>query len=569
MKQIFFLLLCCVFYISCDKKPNDQTGLSEDDLSDLIKREKANEDRAKYGSVKDVKIISDPNEVTKIKKEISAKIEQQKKRETTLAEKYKNKVPGSLQKIIEVLKSNDKDAKRELYSDLQELDREPGITEPELIKVIFDNIEKPSDEENAIQLAGYTKIPGYVEKFESRLLSGKSKDTGRLLFWLSSDGTSKKALGYISSVIERGVMTKEEKEDITTALQYFSERGTPETKKMAGELALTILRKKIISSKDFNKNISGAAGNLLMALYTTNDPEVIAIAEQCLAKKIREEEALNYLIKVKGVKYKDQVFSLLQDKDEFINGLEPATELYKITKDKMIAKEILVQFESRGEFSKYELQRIAVTFMKMGATEYFSKLSEFIKSKKLINSLTETYNLEKMTIKEVADDLYSMGLFEKPISKEFIQGAIKESEEEPGNNIHAILEASNQYLWFDTETGFVPVDYDKLIMDFAKKSNGKLKDILVTMETSGDPGTEGDLHYKISLYFNNKIYVIEPEDIGDWYDVGMVEALLNKVLEDSGAKERYVFIETGDQTAQYLFGEEDKVKAVVKKYHLD
>ena len=54
---------------------------------------------------------------------------------------------------------------------------------------------------------------------------------------------------------------------------------------------------------------------------------------------------------------------------------------------------------------------------------------------------------------------------------------------------------------------------------------------------------------------------MEPEDTGDWYDVDLVLKLMNAVVSDSNLKERFVFIDTGDQTVQIIFGPKENTNS--------
>jgi hypothetical protein len=94
-----------------------------------------------------------------------------------------------------------------------------------------------------------------------------------------------------------------------------------------------------------------------------------------------------------------------------------------------------------------------------------------------------------------------------------------------------------------------------------------LKDALVWMDAKGNSDGES-FYYTITVISNNKVFVASPPDIGDWYDVMTVNAILNKLLEDLNSKERFVSIETGDQTVQYIFGNPEKIEELVKKYNL-
>ena len=160
-----------------------------------------------------------------------------------------------------------------------------------------------------------------------------------------------------------------------------------------------------------------------------------------------------------------------------------------------------------------------------------------------------------------------MGLTDKPLDDAFINRVKEENEGSYPVGAIELLTNLGIYMFFDAETGSLPADYDNLITDFSKHSNGKLKDILVWMDADRDPGSE-KIRYRITVIFNNKAYIAQPEDIGDWYDVEVVTKLINKILADSGALEKFVFIETGDQNVAFLFAEESKVKMFGEKYKL-
>jgi len=74
--------------------------------------------------------------------------------------------------------------------------------------------------------------------------------------------------------------------------------------------------------------------------------------------------------------------------------------------------------------------------------------------------------------------------------------------------------------------------------------------------------------YKVFVHTNNKIYIIEPSDIGDWYQVGLIVDLMNLVTSDAGHQERFEFIETGGQDVQFLFGPPGNLKQFIEKYGL-
>lgn len=97
-------------------------------------------------------------------------------------------------------------------------------------------------------------------------------------------------------------------------------------------------------------------------------------------------------------------------------------------------------------------------------------------------------------------------------------------------------------------------------------SNHQLNDLLVGMDAI--PKSDGSYNYVIKLVFNHKAYIASPQDMGDWYDVDFVVALLNKILSDCGRTGRFNLILHDDQMAQMMFGPETQVKMFVQKYKL-
>lgn len=578
IRATLVLLLFSVF-VSCK---GQNTGISDKDLQKLFEQEKRNEDRAKYGDNKvNIVVISESGEVRRIGSWISKKIEEQERENQqkltgkTLPERYKSGDKSVVKQMIDILKGIDSEAKQEIYSGLSRNYDEPddySITEPELIEAILQNVKKNEDEESAVQLAGYMKLPGYAQVFEERLLSGNSQDIDRLVFWLGYDGKSIKTLDYVSGLILKSKINLEEQYYVMSGLENFAQNGDTQIKNRVFELCLEIYNSKLIKEEKFEEikkswSSDNPAIGLINVLFATGDKRVIPVATEFLEKGISTDAALNVLIRLEGEKHKDKVLGLLKDKDKFYDALDPAVTLYRINNDKTIIEQVLINFQKLKEPADYEIERIVNTLIEMGATEYFGKLEEILKDKELINSLRRSYEITKGSVEDVAKDLYEMKVVDKPFAGIIIEKAKKESEGD-GNQgyLFNFLSVSGIYLWFDAEVGMVPVDYDELIRSLSNNSNGKFENIGIWMDAKTDD--EYNTIYYIYLTANGKIYIAHPEDIGDWYDVEVVLQLLNTALTDSGLKERYVFIDTGDQTVQIMFGLEESIKSFVEKYDL-
>ncbi|MEM6686640.1 MAG: hypothetical protein AAF617_12735 [Bacteroidota bacterium] len=579
IKNITFLSILLLVSICCQAQ---ESGLSKAELAQLFEQEKRNEERAKYGTETSiVLVVSNPEKVKKLRQYIHKKNRLQKIKELaelknrSLAERYKAGDESVVSEIIQTLKGDDEKARKNIYFDLSKKYDDPDsymIKEEELINAIFKNLSLTTDESAVIQLAGYMKLAGYVKRFEDYLLSNKAQDVNRLLYWLGSDGKSKKALAYAEELIFSSAFDFENYDYAMSALEGFSKNGDAATQQKVFEICLKIYDKKLIPKAQFEEmkdmwSSTNPAISLTDILLNATDKRVISIANDLIKSGIRQQEAVAALVRLEGAKHQSLVYKLLKNEDTFYDGLYPAVELYVQTKDEDVLKTILVEFEKLQATESHQIDRIVTTLIEANATHYFDKLDSVLRKKKLIRSMKESYALTKETYESIAKDLYEMGVVQTPIAASIIEKAKELADEDTRVDMYALLTASNIFHWFDAETGFVPVDYDNLIKELAKRSNGKFPDFGVWMDA------ELDQNYNVSsqvvyVAANAKIYAIQPEDIGDWYDVELTIKLLNTILADTNIVERYNFIETGDQTAQIMFGPSANVAKFVEKYNL-
>lgn len=575
--SIIYLGLFCLFITSC--KQQQKEGLSEDEMQQLFEQETANAKRAKYGnSNTPIAVIEDQAQVTKLKEEILEKKARQKQEEldelsktnNSLTQRYKKGDKTVVSQIIAPLKGNDASLRKSIYSGLTAEYGEKNtykISEPELIQTIFHNLSIKEDEKDVVQLAGAMELPGYVPLFEQQLLSGKAQEPDRLIYWLGKDGSSLKTIQYLQKQLDAGKFDPN-KTDLY-GVNEFSKNGNEQVKKAVFDFTYTIYTRKLIADERF-KEIQTAYASMnpaiavLQILLHSNDKKVIPIALNCLDQKIFTELALTALIKLDSDKYKELPLTYLRDKQTFYDALAAATELYKHTKDEQVIKDVLVQFEKMD--NRYE-DRIVSTIMDMGAETIIAKLETLLTDKALIQSIREKYELTKGSIETIAKDLYSMGVVDQPVPDSTLEKARHPKEEDSESGyIYNFLNASGVFMFFDSETGYVPVPYDKLIEDFLHNTNGKVKDFTVGMDAREN--SEGKIAYKLTVVVNNRAYTVEPEEIDDWYDIPVVLNLVNKILADASIKERFNFLDSPDQMVTVIFGPEENVKTFAGKYKL-
>lgn len=108
-----------------------------------------------------------------------------------------------------------------------------------------------------------------------------------------------------------------------------------------------------------------------------------------------------------------------------------------------------------------------------------------------------------------------------------------------------VTELGNIY-WFDAETGTFPNNHDHLLAEVAALSG--LKEARFTEKPPTDYDAE-DEPYLLNATFKGKSYQQVAKNYGDWYDIGAVLMLLNRIAVDQAINSRFVTLPTGDQTA--------------------
>ncbi|GGA86612.1 hypothetical protein [Puia dinghuensis] len=577
-----YLPLAVLFLHSFMSCSGQQGNSKKEEMDSLINRELRNQDNAKTGNKHPmIQVITDPKEVARLRQEIEEKIHIQKiaeleaKKKKSLAEAYKSGDKTVVPAIVEILKGNDKRKKGQLLAGLCKKYDDPedySIKEQRIIDLILKAVDDPVFEKEAVQLAGINALPGYEEKFEARLLSGKSTDAGRIFFWLGKQAKSHKALDYVAMRVRENSVTPEELDGLIAGLEGFGEKGSPEVRKAVADIALAIYRKKLISDERIEdlKNsamTSDAAEGLLACLFDYGDQQVIPIAKDILNRHIRVVGPVKALIRLEGPRDIEMVYQYLKSENDFYTGLDLVESIDRKYVDDKMLKAVLVEFAKRNDTADHAIQRMVRSFVDLKADDLLKNSSAIISNADVASRLKKYYELSHFSSDQVIADLVRKELIGKAPDPTSLRKAREDASNDPEQFILAILESQNLYVNFDAETDFVPVDYDKLLQRFAEKCEGKLKDMTVWMDDGSDKGGE-NFNYVITVVYKGQAFIAKPQDVGDWYDIMTVNALLDHLMERSGSPKRFNSIETGDQTVQYVFGVPAAVQEIFKKYKI-
>jgi hypothetical protein len=115
---------------------------------------------------------------------------------------------------------------------------------------------------------------------------------------------------------------------------------------------------------------------------------------------------------------------------------------------------------------------------------------------------------------------------------------------------------------FDTETGEVPCDHEVLIREFADGSRGLFQPEALMQQN----GKTDDSDCEVQFVFRDRLYRYCARNFGDYYDVEHTVSAMNRAMEDAGLAEQFVEMDTGDQTASFVFGELARVERAAKEF---
>jgi len=547
-------------------------------MKSLLDKELKTQENAKHGDKHpSIQIITDAGQIATLRTSMEENIQRSKDaaslKKKSLAEVYKDGDKTVVPGIIRILKSKDETQKKELLFQLQKRYDDPesySITEQAIIDEVLNGVDDAVFEKEAVQLAGMNALPGYEKKFQARLLSGMSTDMGRIFYWLGKQSQDTKPLDYVSQLIRDGKLPSDDLQWVLAGLESYGQKGGAAIKDKVGEIALIIYQRKLISDEkieDLKKSAytTEDAETLLTCLFAYGDKRVVPIAKDILARKIRVVGPEKALIRLEGPQHLEKIYTCLRSKDDFFTGLDLVESIDRKYVDDRMLKEVLIRFAQQKDIKDYQVQRIVNTFVGLHAEKYLNDIGSIISNTAIAGQVKKAYVLSKLPVDGIITDLVNNGIIPGKPDTAAIRKAKEESSDNPLAFIYGILESKNVYLSFDAETDMLPLDYDSLLQTFSLKTGGLLKDMLVWTEIKGNK-SDGDFNYTIEVLYKNTAFIVRPQTIDDWYDIMAVNDLLDKVLEKSGSPKRFVSIETGDQTVQYIFGDPAAVQKILHKY---
>lgn len=502
--------------------------------------------------------------------------------------RYKHGDSSVKPKIINILRRKDLE---EIYDLFQQLEvdynkREEGIVlENDLKQEIFSLITNKKFEHIVVQFVGFNRVSGGKELFEERLLSGESSDNDRIFYWLA-EFESQKAIDYIYNQYINNKINLEEYSWIESGFSEYLNNNDLNSKNKILDIVYDYLKKKPLTKKRYTESsfLTFPNGNDLSMNFTLlalqhNDIRNKEIVEH-LKKELEGTEIISNLKYIESYsiiissndlnKKKKELVSLINDKESYFDTLD------FIKKDSILYKEqdlntlILQNLEKHNFLGSYDFYKLINYFEQYSKEEFYTLLEDNPIHSDAKKELKKRFEISKLTFNEINDYLLTHKIIDTPITSEQIKKH-KEQEfyyYENINTIETCLDIANISISFDTETSTIPVDYDNLLEGFISKSKNKIKNITYYLQSYYDENSE-DMIYHFFVSTKENCYVLIPEDFGDWYDMETFMKLIQSIVDEFKVKEKFVRVETNDQTAFYIFGEEEKINELKNTFNLD
>ncbi|WP_157499314.1 26S proteasome non-ATPase regulatory subunit 2 [Flavobacterium beibuense] len=527
-------------------------------------------------------------------------------KENMLGERYKKGDKTTIPQIIAILKSRDVIAISDLFNELElEYDATKRTTlflDDSIKKELFPLIEEPELEHTIVQFLGYNRVEGYIKLFEERLLSGKSTNEDRILYWLGSDGTSEKTVDYCinPNEVKSSALFGED-------LSLFLQNGTPEIKVKILNFMTEIVLKNPVKESFFYDTPSEdtylPSDFITVEIHTSGKTYTITGFSQkrkellimnCISEVFahgnteqKEKVKKAFLKSIDNFENEELKATLKNNfKITFFETYDPSKQIeiienthqftvlnnfnrlcHKISEEKKLAPEVYVAL-----FKKFDL----IEKIRRKEAWFFTDIFKYLPN---FTELTQAYIEDDITKQEMLERYDRVNQTEEYTDKYIRDIGLVD------NDFDAVVFKTNDFSYddlviykslykagisieFDTESSAYPADHDNLILEFVKHTRGKLSGVKAYQETRFN-APKDSTDTQLFVTYKDKCYVMFPENFGDWYDMDTFLNLLNTIVKEAGIKEEFVAVYTGDQYANYIFGERKKVEKLKKDYKLD
>ncbi len=311
-------------------------------------------------------------------------------------------------------------------------------------------------------------------------------------------------------------------------------------------------------------------------------PQVAGAAAKCctaedlpwLRKRIEEDdgwsarELLRALVRLEGAAGIYSLKKAIRDRRHRASAFSIAAKLFKDSANEELTRDIASYCpELEGEElagACEALTEIGGQFAIDAAKSNFGRLAGWKRSQ--LEARIDAPSLE-----QIVSAVLEEGMIDVPTA-EAIKSALEKNEILRDQNrkprLIDVLFAAGIVAWFDVETDQLPCRHDLLVQRLGEASRGGFSPKAISEEWHQKKDDDYDADYTLRFIHAGRGYVGRIRNFGDWYDVERTVIMVNRAVSDAGTAERFVAIDSGDQSAILVFARPDRLEVLAQKFHL-
>lgn len=490
----------------------------------------------------------------------------------SLVRRYLKGDTTTLSLIVKHLCGQDSALRISIYDDLYLNGVEKKLLHtPQLANALFQNMRAGLEAATAVQLAGYNKIPGYIQQFETFLIEGGKVENGRLFYWLGEDGKQSRALAWMCEQISTAKVDLKKDFWIMAGIEDYAAKNFGSNRQMCLDISRKILNEGILPKKDFetlrsNNATTNPANSVAKIILKYGDKTDVAFAEKLYKKDVLDDLPLLLLLETDTEKYSKKIYKEIESEKPKNISLEVLVRLYEQKQDARIPIYLIRKFA--GE-SKFAGQNSIDALIEMKADSFIKKAAYYIDDNDKLKEFNDTYALLTGNIEDMVNELTLMGIIATKNELKVLQKALADTNDYNSHRIYInkVLDASGVYAAIDLETFENPVEYPKYIKDLMALNPNKSGDTIIGFGAKMQSDSSS-YDYQITFFANNKAYIIHPSSNSYYLDIQSLLDLLNIAQSDAGLVERYVMLYNDSEISQIVFGRPAAVEKLNEKYQI-
>ena len=416
----------------------------------------------------------------------------------------------------------------------------------------------------AIECRGRLELPGAHEKLITLLARPDAPHRQRILFWLSKGPLTPELLDV--ALRSRALAVDPNSPPDTSLLQAFARSDEPVLRERARQELIRILE---MWPDEGRTGFRGDRISLVEALADSSGPDDLDWLRAAAGRErgYYARGLLARLVTLEGDAGYDRLEAMLADPARRNDAIDVAGAAFAGSGDQRIVSMLVTA--TAGADAETVL-RTSNVLLEIGGVEARTQAAALVSRMGPTQAEHFQGRLLTSSLEELAGAIAGAGVISAAAQERAqveLQAAPDHAGAEPPGLFEFLL-SSGCALMFDAETGELPCRHDRLLQDFAAASDGMFQPEAVHQEWLQQDEDDFEGEYLLRFVHQDRMYTGRLRNYGDWYDVERTLEIVNRALSDAGVAQRFVALDTGDQTAAFVCADPAKLGPLAQKFHL-